>query len=617
VTSQNFGKKIPLVPQAPGVYLFKDSTGEVIYVGKAANLRNRVRSYFGSRAGLSVKTLRMVSMIDDIEFIITGSEQEALLLEADLVKRYRPLYNARLKDDKSFPFLKVDVQNQWPTVTVTRRPVADGSRYFGPFASAWSVRRTLQLLRKVFTFRACSGPLPDRGTRPCLNKDIGLCPGPCVGGISNADYRETIEKVLLFLEGRYQEVRDSLVAQMNAAAAALDFEKAARLRDQVRAVELVTNRNIGVVALRGDQDIVAVAQDARGGLVEVFSVRGGRALGRQDYPIEGAGDTSPGEVLRSFIVQYYRSASSIPPVVLLQYPVPDARLISHWLSKASGHRVRLIVPRTGVRKQLVANVADSVSRQFAAARVVVGRGAEHGRLGLSQLKDVLNLPVLPRRIEAYDISNMQGASAVGSMVVFEDGVPKPSEYRRFKIRTVSGQDDYAMMREVLRRRFVRLGRGAPAGSRGRANWSVVPSLVVVDGGRGQLNAAISAREESTLHKVPIVSLAKKEELVFVEGKPSPVQLPDDSPVLHLLQAVRDEAHRFAVSYHRNVRDSSALSSVLDEVAGIGPRRRRALLVAFASLAELRAASINELRQRAGVPETVARALKRHLDSAAS
>jgi len=438
VTSQNFGKKIPLVPQAPGVYLFKDSTGEVIYVGKAANLRNRVRSYFGSRAGLSVKTLRMVSMIDDIEFIITGSEQEALLLEADLVKRYRPLYNARLKDDKSFPFLKVDVQNQWPTVTVTRRPVADGSRYFGPFASAWSVRRTLQLLRKVFTFRACSGPLPDRGTRPCLNKDIGLCPGPCVGGISNADYRETIEKVLLFLEGRYQEVRDSLVAQMNAAAAALDFEKAARLRDQVRAVELVTNRNIGVVALRGDQDIVAVAQDARGGLVEVFT----------------------GEVLRSFIVQYYRSASSIPPVVLLQYPVPDARLISHWLSKASGHRVRLIVPRTGVRKQLVANVADSVSRQFAAARVVVGRGAEHGRLGLSQLKDVLNLPVLPRRIEAYDISNMQGASAVGSMVVFEDGVPKPSEYRRFKIRTVSGQDDYAMMREVLRRRFVRLGRGA-------------------------------------------------------------------------------------------------------------------------------------------------------------
>lgn len=611
MTSGIVRKKLSLAPQSPGVYLFKDAHGDVLYVGKAANLRNRVRSYFGSRTGLATKTIRLVSFIADIEFILAGSEQEALMLESDLIKRYRPQYNARLKDDKSFPFLKIDIQNEWPTVTVTRRRTADGSRYFGPFSSAWSVRQTLQLIRKVFTFRACTGPLPNRGSRPCLNNDIGLCPGPCVGAISSEEYRQTIDRIVLFLEGRHKDVLDSLVSQMNSAAAALDFERAARLRDQVQAVDLVTNRNAGVTALRGDQDILAVAQDSVVALVEVFSVREGRALGRQDYPIENATESSPGEILRSFIVQYYRSASNIPPLVLLQCPVADTRLISRWLSDLSGRKVQIVVPKTGIRRQLVDTVADSASRQLAGMSLAHTRSIDAHEQALKALKQTLGLPSLPRRIEAYDISTIQGTSAVGSMVVFEDGISRPSEYRRFRIRSVYGQDDYAMMREVLRRRFARLQTGSKSGSKSSAPWNRIPSLVVVDGGRGQLSAALTARDEFTTRRVPIIALAKREEHVFTEGNASPTVLSDRSPALHLLQSVRDEAHRFAVSYHRNLRGSSALSSTLDGIPGIGPSRRRALLVAFASLDELRAASVEEIRRRAGVPEAIARAVMQH------
>ena len=611
MTSGIVRKKLSLAPQSPGVYLFKDAHGDVIYVGKAANLRNRVRSYFGSRTGLATRTVRLVSLIEDVEFILAGSEQEALVLEADLIKRYRPQYNARLKDDKSFPFLKVDIQNEWPTVTVTRRRTADGSRYFGPFSSAWSVRQTLQLIRKVFTFRACTGPLPNRESRPCLNNDIGLCPGPCVGAITREEYRETIDRILLFLEGRHKEVLDSLVTQMNSAAAALDFERAARLRDQVQAVDLVTNRNAGVTALRGDQDILAVAQDSAAGLVEVFSVREGRALGRQDYPIENVKESSPGEILRGFIVQYYRSASNIPPLVLLQYPVADSRLISRWLSDLSSRNVQIVVPKAGIRRQIVDTVADGASRQLAGMRLAHTRSTDVHEQALKALKHTLGLPSLPRRIEAYDVSTIQGTSAVGSMVVFEDGISKPSEYRRFRIRSVQGQDDYAMMREVLRRRFARLEAVSKHGSKSAAPWNRVPSLIVVDGGRGQLSAALVARDESTMHRVPIIGLAKREEHVFAEGNASPTVMPEGSPALYLLQAVRDEAHRFAVSYHRNLRSSSAMSSTLDGIPGVGPSRRRALLVAFRNLDELRSASVEEIRSRGRIPEVTARAVKVH------
>lgn len=601
--------RLSLAPTGPGVYLFKDDSGEVVYVGKAANLRSRVRSYFGSKSGLSTKVLLLVSVVADIEFIQSGSEQEALVLEADLIKRYRPVYNARLKDDKSFPFLKIDVGSDWPTVSVTRRRRDDGSVYFGPFASARSMRQTLRLIRKAFRFRVCTGPLTGARTRACLNMHIGLCPGPCVGAISRDDYHRTIEQIVLFLRGKHREVLDSMVRQMRDAADGLDFERAALLRDRIHAVDEVTNRNVGVTALTGDQDILALAQDARSALVEVFSVRNGRVLGRQDFPVDGAADLPASEVLRSFVMEYYSAAASIPPLVLLQHPIADAALIRGWLAERRGDPVRIVVPRQGARKQLVNAVADSVSRQLVALQATGTRGAPSRDAALVQLKEVLGLPAVPRRIEGFDISNTGGTEAVGSMVVFENGVPRPSQYRRFKIRGVHRPDDYEMLREVLRRRFGRMATAGTAGEPTNTRWAGTPSLVLVDGGRGQLAAAVAARDERGVRRVPIVSLAKEHEFVYRERQAEPVTLDPGSAGSLLLQAVRDEAHRFAVAYHRRLRGSSAMASALDEIPGVGPRRRRALLLAFESLDAIYAASPEEIARRSGIPLEIARMIR--------
>jgi len=611
MSSTTLQRKLSLAPRSPGVYLFRDSKGAIIYVGKAANLRTRVRSYFGSKKGLSTKVVRLVGAVRDIEFVITGSEQEALVLEADLVRNHKPQYNARLKDDKSFPFLMVDVQNDYPTVTVTRKRVEDGARYFGPFSSARSVRQTLRLIRRVFKFRVCSGAIDGKRTRACLNMHIGLCPGPCVGAISKEDYRRGIQQIVLFLEGRHKDVLDSLTGEMKEAAENLEYEKAALLRDQIRAVDMVTQRHASVTALRGDQDIVAIAQDGGTSLVEVFSVREGRALGRQDFPIQGASELSLSEVVRGFVLQYYSSASRVPPVLLLQHAIEDASAIRGWLSDLRGSPVRLVVPRQGIRKHLVDSVADSVAREMVAQKLKSGRGAEMREESLKELKDVLRLHRLPRRIEGFDISTIQGRESVGSMVVFEDGIPRPSEYRRFRIRTVEGQDDYAMMREVVRRRFGRLDDSG--GSGGGQGWKAEPSLMLIDGGMGQLGVAIHERDAAGFSRIPIVSLAKELELIYVEGSSSPADLPSDSAGSRMLQAVRDEAHRFAVAYHRSLRDSSAMASLLDEVSGIGPRRKRALLLAFDSLNEIRDASAEEISTRAGIPVESARQVREHLE----
>lgn len=610
-------RKLALAPQSPGVYLFRDARGQVIYVGKASNLRNRVRSYFGSKSGLSTKTRRLVSAVADVEFLMVSTEQESLVLEADLIKSYRPQYNARMKDDKSFPFLKVDVRSEWPTVVMTRRRVADGSLYFGPFADARSLRQTLRLIRKAFRFRVCSGPLEGTRPRACLNMQIGLCPGPCIGAISREDYRKTIDQIVLFLEGRHRAVRDSLVVAMKEASARMDFERAALLRDRTEAVDLITNRHVGVTALRGDQDIVAVAQDRDSALVEVFAVRDGRILGRQDFPVEGTGILSPPEVLRSFVLQYYVVASRVPASLLLQHSIADAGLVRNLLREHRGGRVQLVVPRRGVRKQAVDNVANSVARQLVLLQANSGPGLELRGAGLKELKDVLRLPTIPHRIEGFDISTTQGHEAVGSMVVFEDGVPKPSGYRHFKIRTVTGQDDYAMIREVLWRRFGRLEHGGNRVGRSKttAGWGSSPSLILVDGGRGQLGAALDARSQWGVDSIPIIGLAKEHEHVYSESGPDPVHLEKDSPGLRILQAVRDEAHRFAVTYHRSLRGSAAMVSVLDGVPGIGPARRVALLHAFETVDAIRKATAEELVEKAGIPMSVARIVMERLAAA--
>ena len=611
MVSSTIERKLALAPRAPGVYLFRDGAGQIIYVGKAANLRNRVRSYFGSKKGLSTKVVRLVSEIHDVEFVIVGSEQEALVLEADLVRRYKPQYNARLKDDKSFPYLMVDVQNDWPTVVVTRKRMDDGAKYFGPFSSARSVRQTLRLIRKVFRFRVCTGPIDGQRTRACLNMHIGLCPGPCIGAISKQDYRRSIDQIVLFLEGRHRDAVESLKREMKEASENLDFEKAAVLRDRIEAVEMVTQRHAGVTALRGDQDILAVAQDRGVTLVEVFSVRDGRALGRQDFPVQSSSELDVSEALRSFVLQYYSAGSQLPPTLLLQHAIEDAAAIRGWLSELRGGAVSIVVPRQGIRKQLVDNVADSVARQLVAQKLKTGRGAELREAGLKELKDVLRLPALPRRIEGFDISTMQGKESVGSMVVFEDGIPRPSEYRRFKIRTVEGQDDYAMMREVLRRRFHRLETGGSSGD-GRG-WKTPPSLMLIDGGLGQLGVALHERDAADLGRIPVVSLAKEHELVYTEGSVRPAGFSRDAAGLRILQAVRDEAHRFAVSYHRSLRDTSTMGSLLDDVSGIGPRRKRALLLAFESIDEIRSAPVEDIAGRAGIPVALAKQVKESLE----
>lgn len=612
--SQAIHRKVALAPQSPGVYLFRDGLGQVIYAGKASNLRNRVRSYFGSKSGLSTKVRRLVSEIADLEFLMVGTEQEALVLEADLIKSYRPQYNARLKDDKSFPFLKVDIRNEWPTVVVTRRHVADGSVYFGPFPDARSVRQTLRLIRKVFRFRVCSGPLEVTRARPCLNMQIGLCPGPCIGAITREEYRKTIDQIVLFLEGRHHAVLDSLIAGMKEASARMDFERAALLRDRVQAVDLITNKHMGVTALRGDQDILAVAQDRDSALVEVFCVRDGRILGRQNFAVEGTGILTPPEVLRGFVLQYYVLASRVPPSILLQHPIADGGLLRNLLRERRGGQVQLVVPRRGVRKQVMDNVANSVARQLVLLQANAGHGLELRGAGLKELKDVLRLTTIPHRIEGFDISTTQGHEAVGSMVVFEDGVPKPSGYRRFKIRTVAGQDDYSMIREVLRRRLRRLermGDGART-PRTAARWGSSPNLILVDGGRGQLGAALEARSQCGADSIPVIGLAKEHEHVYSESGPEPVHLLKDSPGLRILQAVRDEAHRFAVTYHRNLRDFTAMASVLDRVAGVGPARRSALLRAFDTMDAMARATAEELADKAGIPLSVATAVREQL-----
>ncbi|MBN1856141.1 MAG: excinuclease ABC subunit UvrC [Dehalococcoidia bacterium] len=614
MTSPELHSKLRLAPLSPGVYLFRNAAGVVIYVGKASNLRNRVKSYFGSKSALSTKTVRLVAMIADVEFIIASTEQEALVLEADLIKQHRPQYNARLKDDKSFPFLKVDVRSEWPTVSVVRRRVDDGSRYFGPFASARAVRQTLRVVRRVFRFRLCSGPLDGTRSKACLNYDIGLCPAPCIGAITHEEYRKTVEHMVLFLEGRYRDVLDSLRAEMNEASEKMDFERAALFRDRVQAVDLVTNRNVGVTALRGDQDIIAVAQESSSALVEVFSVREGKVQGRQDFPVEGTGSLAAPEVLRSFVLQYYRVASTVPPTILLQHIIDDMSLVRSMLAELRHGSVQMIAPRTGVRKQLVDNVADSVSRQLLSFSVASGRGLQLRDAGLKELKDVLGLGSIPHRIEGFDISTTQGTESVGSLVVFEDGVPKPSDYRRFRIRTVSGQDDYSMMHEVLLRRFSKLGRSGSVSKSVKASnrWGDVPSLVLVDGGRGQLGVALQARHECGVDGIPIIGLAKEHEYVYSESRSEPMGFVQDSPGLRILQAVRDEAHRFAITYHRGIRRASMIVSALDSVPGIGPSRKKALLRAFGTVDSIRQASVDELVQKAGLPIPIARRLSEWL-----
>ncbi|TET58250.1 MAG: excinuclease ABC subunit UvrC [Dehalococcoidia bacterium] len=603
-------EQLGALPARPGVYLFKDEEGNVIYVGKAANLRSRVRSYFGARSSLSARMQKLTARIQDFEFVVTNSEQEALILECNLIKKYTPRYNIRLKDNKTFPYLRIDINEDWPRVCITRRVQKDGAKYFGPFASAGSVRRTLRLIKRIFPFRSCDRHIEGKDKRPCLNYHIHRCLGPCVGAVEKQEYDDVIRRVMLFLQGRQELVLRELNTRMKEAARQLQFERAALLRDQIKAIEEVIEGQRIAVALKGDQDIIGLAQNETQACVEVFFVRNDKLIGRDHFVMEGIHGEPPGEVITSFVKQYYASAVYVPPLILLQHAVNEPAALSQWLTGQRGSGVRLRVPQRGAKKKLVDTVSENAVRgmQFAQAKQM---RAEAISSGLQELKDRLRLTRIPLRMECYDVSNLQGTSATGSMVVLEKGLPKPSHYRRFRIKTVAGADDCAMIRETLRRRF---GRGL----KGRGSWAITPDLVVIDGGRGQLNAALELRRELGLGFIPMVSLAKGNEEVFIPGEPEPVRIARDSPALHILQRGRDEAHRFAVSYHRKLRAKDFVASVVNGISGIGPRRKKALLDKFGSVEAVREASIEELSQTKGMTLALAHRVKEYLgDSSVS
>ena len=621
-----FGERLRALPTSPGVYLFHDGDGAVLYVGKAASLRNRVSSYFGSTPNLVPKVRNMMRRVEDFEFIVTESEQEALILECNLIKERQPQYNARLKDDKSYPFIKIDMSEDFPQVYVTRKVPNDGSRYFGPFASASSVRRTLNLLKKLFPYRSCTKTITGDDPRPCLDFYIHRCVGPCIGAVDREQYAEIIDQVVLFLEGRTNRVVKSISRRMEEAADGLEFERAAVLRDQLRAIERV-NEGQKVLNLSSENlDVIALAPSESEAWVEVFFVRHGKLIGRDNFIMAGTQDDTPGDILTAFVQQFYDATPYVPPRILVQHTLDDAEPIAEWLRQKRGSRVRVYTPQRGQKRRLMEMVSENARQGL--DHLEVRRASDSAKLhaGLSELQEALSLPEPPRRIECYDISNIQGTNAVGSMVVFEDGRSAPSQYRRFRIKTVEGVDDYAMMREMLTRRFKRLAdaRNAANGSENGANeaddkpgdgggsWGVAPDLALIDGGKGHLGAALQVFLELGIDFVPLASLAKENEELFVPHVQEAITLPRDSQGLYLVQRARDEAHRFAITYHRQRRSRKGAESIIDQVPGIGPKRRRMLIRQFGSTKGIREATVEQIAAAPGMTLKLAKRVKSYL-----
>ncbi|MFC1918362.1 excinuclease ABC subunit UvrC [Chloroflexota bacterium] len=604
-------EQLKQLPTSPGVYIFKDIEGNILYVGKAANLHHRVRSYFGAPHKLTLKLQRMVARINDLDFFVTNSEQEALILESNLIKRHHPRYNVRLKDDKTFPYLKISLNQDWPRVYFTRRVEEDGGRYFGPFASARSVRQTLKILKRIFPFRSCSRTITGSDLRPCLDYYIRRCLGPCIGAASKQEYAEVIKQVILFLEGKQEAVVKELGSKMKDAAGALDFEKAALIRDQVQAIDRVIEGQRIAAAVRGEQDVIAFAGEKDRAYVQVIFVRGGKLVGRESFTLQGTSSEEPKRIMTGFIKQFYGSAPYIPPLLLLQHPVEDKAVIGDWLKSKRGTGVRIRVPYRGNKKQLVDIVAENAEQGLKQLKLKQQTAPLALTESLAEIERELRLPRPPLRMECYDISNIQGKAAVGSMVVFDRGKPRPSHYRRFRIKTVSGADDYAMLQEVLRRRFKRSATKTGDTST-PDNWAILPDLVLIDGGKGQLNSALAVMQDAGIESVPVASIAKENEEVFIPQKAESIVLPHSSPALQLLQRLRDEAHRFAIGYHRRIRKKETFASALDVIPGIGPARKRSLLKQFGSVQAIREAPPEELATASGMNHSIAKKVKEYL-----
>lgn len=619
-----FSERLRATPTRPGVYRMRDANGGVLYVGKAASLRNRLSSYFASPAGLQPKIRTMVRRVEDFDFIVTESEQEAVILECNLIKEHKPHFNARLKDDKSYPFIKIDTSEDFPLVYITRRVRKDdGSRYFGPFASAGSVRRTLALLKKLFPYRSCTKTITGTDPRPCLDYFIHRCVGPCIGAVGKSEYAEIIDQVTLFLEGKTDQVTSSILARMHQASEELEFERAAVLRDQLRAIEKVHEGQKVLHLTSENVDVIASASGLKEAWVEVFFIREGKLIGRDHFIMEGTQDDEPGQILTAFVKQFYDATPYVPPRILVEYPLDDVQAIQGWLSTKRQRPVRVHVPQRGEKRRLVKMVSENAAQGLEQLVVRITSDSANMDAAISELQEALSLPRPPRRIECYDISNIQGTNSVGSMVVFEDGKSKSSDYRRFKIKNVDGVDDYAMMREMLTRRFKRLARPAENGAsngfdpkaketKSAQTWGIVPDLVLIDGGKGHLGAALQVFLELGVDFVPLASLAKENEELFIPQMQEPIVLPRSSQGLFLVQRARDEAHRFAITFHRERRSKQSVKSALDTVPGIGPKRRRLLLRRFGSVRGLKEASLEEVAAVPGMTLKLASLVKDYL-----
>jgi len=644
------------LPHKPGIYLMKDAQGNILYVGKAISLYNRVRSYFQESTDLSPKNRSMVAKVDDIEFLVVKNEVEALVLESNYIKQYRPRYNVLMRDDKSYPYIKVSLTEDFPRVYRVRSFQRDGNRYFGPYTNSGAVDATLDLLNKLFAFRTCrydastwAPPVnkePPPGwkqkllPRPCTQYYIHRCIAPCVAYASREEYDTVIKQVILFLEGKHDEVVKSLQEKMHEAAENLNFEEAARIRDRIQAVERVLEKQ-RIISTEGqdDQDVIAFASSEDETCVMTFFFRNGKLIGREFFILQGTRDSSPGEVMTSFLQQFYESSPHIPPEIVIEAEPDDRAVIQAWLREKRKGAVTITTPKRGEKLRLIEMVKQNAQEVLEQQRIKWLTDSQKTQLALEELQEALNLAAPPQRIECYDISNTQGTNSVGAMVVFESGRPKPGEYRRFKIKSVEGPNDFASHQEVLRRRFRHAGMqsttrnednadlegqfiatsedgtgetGAPVspGAKFQHDWAM-PDLIIIDGGKGQLSAAMEVLQE--LHiDIPTVGLAKENEEIFIPGSPDPIILPRSSQALYLVQRIRDEAHRFGITYHRKLRSDRTFKSVLDEIPSIGPKRKQALMKHYGSVRAMSAASVEDLAALDGMTRDAAEKVKEYI-----
>ena len=633
------------LPHKPGIYLMKDAEDTILYVGKAISLYNRVRSYFQESSALSPKNRSMVAKIEDIEFLVVKNEVEALVLESNYIKQYRPKYNVLLRDDKSYPYIKVSLTEDFPRVYRVRSFQRDGNRYFGPYTNSGAVDSTLDLLNKLFAFRTCrydaSTWAPPRNgeppsgwkqkllPRPCTQYYIHRCIAPCVAYATREDYDAVIQQVILFLEGKHDEVVKTLQGQMQLAAENLNFEEAARFRDRIKAVERILEKQ-RVIHTEGqdDQDVIALASGEDETCALVFFFRSGKLVGREFFILQSTRDSSSGEVMSSFIQQFYESSPHVPAEMIVEAEPDDKLVVQSWLKEKRGGAVSIAAPKRGEKLRLIEMVKQNAQEVLEQQRIKWLTDSQKTQLALEELQEALNLAAPPQRIECYDISNTQGTNSVGAMVVFEAGRPKSSEYRRFKIKTVEGPNDFASHQEMLRRRFRRqssnnneneitleentsenipqIEQETPL----QHEWAM-PDLIIIDGGKGQLSAAMEVLQE--LHiDIPTVGLAKENEEIFVPGSPDPIILPRSSQGLYMVQRIRDEAHRFGITYHRKLRSDRTFKSVLDEIPGIGPKRKQALMKHYGSVRAISAASIDDLASLNGMTRDAAQKVKEYI-----